>query len=148
MLRVRRATEEDLVDLFKLSVLMQRETDFSAFSFNPEKTINSISEWLQGNAVFVADDGDEIVGMLAASKRTHAFSDDEVACEDVFFVRQDKRGTRAGYLLMKSFIEWAGDSGARHVRAGVSTGTGSAAERLYQHFGMKHMGGNFSLHLG
>lgn len=147
MLKVRRATEEDRLGIFKLCVAMHRETDFKNFSFNPEKAINSLGIWIHRDLMLVADNDGDIVGMLAASKKDAWFSDDTFASEDFFFVRQDMRGTRAAFLLMKGFVNWASEVGALHIRAGVATGSGPAAERLYEHFGMKYQGGNFSSHL-
>ena len=147
MLKVRRATEEDRLGIFKLCVAMHRETDFGYFQFNPQKAVDSIGGWIHGQLMLVADKDGDIVGMMAASKKDAWFSDDPFASEDFFYVRQDVRGSRAGYLLMKGFVDWANEVGVNHIRAGVATGTGPAAERLYEHFGMKYVGGNFSAHL-
>lgn len=151
MLKVRNATENDRLGIFKLAVAMHRETDFGNFSFDPEKAINSIGLWLHGGLMLVvvdqAEDSEEVVGMMAASKKDPWFSQDVLVSEDFFYVREDKRGSRAAFLLMKGFIDWANEVGAHHLRAGVATGTGPAAERLYEHFGMHYVGGNFSSHI-
>lgn len=149
MLKVRRATPNDHLGVFKLAVLMHAETDFKHYTFSPVKTLKSIADWDNGGsrALFVADSDGDLVGMLAAAVEDMAFSDDVVAAENVFFVRDDMRGSRAAYLLMRGFRNWADEIGAGHIRAGVATGTGWAAHRLYEHFGMDCVGSNFTTHL-
>lgn len=147
MVRLREATPEDAFAIFKLAVFMHRETEFSRFSFNPQKTLDSIYLWLGKEFVLLAEKNNEIVGMIVASRKDHVFSDDVVACEDFFYVREDARGSRVAFMLMRGFMDWAKKIGAAHLRAGVSTGDCPAAERLYQHFGMKHVGGNYMTHL-
>jgi 60 kDa SS-A/Ro ribonucleoprotein len=48
--------------------------------------------------------------------------------------------------LVREWLQWAKQNGSLHDRAGVSSGAGPAGERLYEHFGLKHMGGNFIAH--
>jgi len=146
MLRVRRATEDDRLNLFKLCIQMHQETDFQAVALNPEKVINSLGLWINGNLSLVVVKDSDIVGMLFASVNTPWFSDERYATEDILYVTPEYRGTRAGYLLVRGFMDWVKQTGVKHVRAGVSTGTGPAAERLYRHFGMSYMGGNFIAH--
>lgn len=134
--------------VFKLIVEMHGCTDFSAFRFSPEKAITGIVAWILNSKVLVAERDGDIVGVLIASTRDSWFSEDRFISEELVYVVKRARGGRTAYMLMREFINWARGSGARHVRAGVSTGVGATAERLYQHFGMTHTGGNFSLHLG
>ena len=147
MLTVRRATQNDLLDIFKLCVAMHQETDFGNFPLNPEKMIAQLSHWKDHSLLLVAEDDGKIVGMMAGSKRDQWYSDEFLAAEDFIFVDKDHRGTRAAFLLMREFMQWATQAGAKHIRAGVATGTGAAAERLYKHFGLNFVGGNYTAHL-
>lgn len=144
---VRRAVEADRLGLFKLAVAMHRETSFRAYAFNPEKAIHGLGAWIHGGFMAVAEKDGQVIGMLAATKRSPWFSDDPLLSEDLFYVAEAHRGTRAGYLLMREFMAWARENAPCHVRAGVATGKGPAAERLYEHFGMTYQGGNFALDL-
>lgn len=145
---IRRATEEDRIALFKLAAAMHAETDFRHFAFDPHKTINGLGAWIHSpNALLlVADAGDGVVGMLAASLKQAWFSHDPFMSEDFFYVAADRRGSRAAYMLMREFMRES-EKIALHVRAGVATGNCQAAERLYEHFGMTYQGGNYSAHL-
>lgn len=147
---VRLAIESDRMAIFKLAVFMHQETDFANYQFNPEKAVNYIGAWIHGapdHYLIVAERAGQVIGMLFLSVKAPWFSDDLMASEDVFYVHPDHRGSRAAYLMMREFCRLAHSGGARHLRAGVATGSGPAAERLYQHFGMHYVGGNFSAHI-
>lgn len=147
---VRHAVESDRLQIFRLSVYMHQETDFKNFQFSPEKAVNNIGAWIHGGNerfLLVAERGQGVVGMLFAALKRPWFGDDLMASEEVFYVHPDHRGSRAAYLLMREFRKTAEALGARHLRAGVATGSSPAAERLYQHFGMRYVGGNYSAHI-
>ena len=149
-MKIRRATEDDRLPLFKLAAAMHAETDFKHYTLDPIKTLNGLGGWIAGQdaALFVADLDGELIGFFAAKLTRPWFSDDLMAVEDCFYVSAAQRGSRAAYLLTREFHRWAASASAAHLRAGVSSGAGRACERLYEHFGMKNMGGNFVLHAG
>jgi len=147
MLKIRRATEDDRLSLFKLSLSMHRETDFQHLTLNPQKLLDNLGVWIHQQIGLVVTDDDVVVGMLFASVQTPWFSDETYGTEDLLYVLPEYRGTRAGYMLVREFMREMKERGVQHIRGGVSTGTGLGAERLYEHFGMKHMGGNFIAHL-
>ena len=149
-MKIRRATEDDRLPLFKRAAAMHAETDFKHYTLDPVKTLDGLGGWIAGQdaALFVADPDGELVGFFAAKLTRPWFSDDLMAVEDCFYVAAAQRGSRAAYLLVREFHRWAAGASAAHLRAGVSSGTGRAGERLYEHFGMKNMGGNFVLHAG
>jgi GNAT superfamily N-acetyltransferase len=151
MLTVRRANQNDLLGLSKLIAAMHRETEFKYFRLNFDKIVDSLCNWMDNGLLIVAekkaDDSNDVVGMMAGSKRPQWYSDDNLIAEDFLFVREDFRGTRAAYLLLREFMLWANEQGAEHIRAGVATGTGESANRLYEHFGLHYVGGNFVTHI-
>jgi GNAT superfamily N-acetyltransferase len=146
MLRVRRATEEDRIHVFKLAVQMHGETDFSHLQLNPEKLIHQLGVWIHQRVALVATDGDKLVGMMFATVAPPWWSDDNFLTEDFLYVLPEYRGGRAAYMLIRELVHWAKTAGIRHIRTGVSTGTGRGAERLYEHFGFSYTGANFVAH--
>lgn len=149
-MQIRTATDADLLALFKLAVAMHRETDFRSFQLDPEKTAASLAYWTthrDGLALLAEHDDAGPVGFFLAKVTTPWFSNDLTAVEDCFYVLPEHRGSRAAYMLVREFMAWAKHRGAVHVRAGVSSGRGRGGERLYEHFGMSNMGGNFIAHL-
>lgn len=148
---VRLAHEGDRLDLFKLAVLMHSETDFRHYHFNPRKALDGLGEWIcrdAGRFMLVAEHDEVVIGMLGLVMRNTWFGEDIMASEELFYVHPEHRGTRAAYYLMEGFVALAHERGAHHLRAGVATATGNAAERLYQRFGLFYVGGNFSAHIG
>lgn len=144
------ASETDRFGLFKLVVLMHRETDFRHFDFDPKTALDGLGEWIHGQPqrfMLVAQHDFSVVGMLGVAIRSTWFGADTFASEELFYVHPGHRGSRAAYYLMRAFVNLAHEHGAQHLRAGVATDTGNAAERLYERFGMTYVGGNFSAHL-
>jgi GNAT superfamily N-acetyltransferase len=147
---VRFATENDRFGLFKLAALMHRETDFRHFDFDPKTALDGLGDWIHGQPnrfMLVAEHDFAVVGMLGVAIRKTWFGADTFASEELFYVHPGHRGSRAAYYLMRAFVEQAKERGADHLRAGVATSTGKAAERLYERFGMFYVGGNFSAHI-
>ena len=150
MLSVRRATQNDLLDIFKLCVAMHQETQFSAFGLDPEKMIRHLGAWAENGMLLlvedVKDDARNLTGMMVASLTAPWYSNEKMAVEEMLFVKKEFRGGRSAYLLVKEFMKWANEVGANHIRAGASTGTGDEAEKLYRHFGFDYVGGNYFSH--
>jgi len=147
MLKVRRAIESDRLPVFKMCVYMHQETDFRHFELDPEKLLDGVGAWIHNSVLFVVEDDDKPVGMLAAAIKETWFGPESFASEELFYVIPEYRGTRAAFLLMKAYMSWAEEQGIKHIRAGVATGGAPGAERLYEHFGMQRMGGNYVAHL-
>ena len=144
------ATENDRLALFKLAAQMHVETDFRFYDFDPGVAISGLGNWLgtdPNSVMFVADIDGEVIGMLGATLRGTWFGRDKLASEELFYVLPEHRGSGAAQQLLQSFCDWAAEVGAQHLRAGVATGSGPAAETLYQRFGMHYVGGNFSAHI-
>lgn len=151
MITIRQATQDDVLDVFKMCIAMHQETQFKAFELNPLKMVNSISAWAGGAMLLVAEKvtetARELVGMMVASVFEPWYSQEKMAVEELLYVKPEYRGGRAAFMLVREFVTWAGRSGAKHIRAGASTGTGDAAEKLYRHFGFEYVGGNYFAHV-
>ena len=147
-LSVRKATPDDAMGVFKLAASMHAETDFKHCKFNPEKTFNALMHWIQseGNVIFITVADKEPTGLLVGNLTTQWYSSDLYAIEKLFYVDPAHRGTRAAFYLVRAFIQWGYDNKAKHIAAGIASGSGDAGARLYQKFGMKNLGSNFSLH--
>ena len=148
-LSVRKATPEDAMGVFKLCAAMHAETDFKHCQFSPERVFGTISQWIaaETNAVFIAVKDGAPVGMLVGQLTQQWYSEDLFAIEKIFFVAPEHRGSRAAYMLVREFFQWGCDSHAKHITAGIASGSGEAGARLYQKFGMKCLGSNFAIHL-
>lgn len=146
---IRLAIESDRMAIFKLCLAMHAETDFGNYALDPEMTIHGIGMWLgsdERRVMHVAEKNGVVIGMLATVVG-HAWFGQEVTLRDeIFYVDPAYRGGRAAYLLMQQFMARAKAVQAKHLLSGNTSGVSDAAERLYQHFGMRRTGGNYCLH--
>lgn len=148
-MKIRPATEADRLALFRLCCAMHEGTDFKAFALDPLKTLDSLGYWLNSPdavALVAVHDTAGPVGFFLGKVVAPWYSQELAAAEDCFFVLPEHRGSRAAFMLVREFLAWGRERGALHVRAGVSSGAGRAGERLYEHFGLRNMGGNFVAH--
>lgn len=90
---------------------------------------------------WVAVEDDKVVGMFLAHATRIFYGDTTIAAEDVFFVDQDNRGTRAGIKLIKAYLAWAKEIGASYAMVGVTTGIHEARTgKLLEHLGFEDFG--------
>lgn len=72
--------------------------------------------------LFVDVEGDEVVGFIACGIRRHAFAAGVFTTQELWYVRPDKRGTRAAARLLKQFISWSEMLQATDMLFGVPYG--------------------------
>lgn len=91
--------------------------------------------------IFVADDGGDIVGALAAFIVDYPAAAGFFVSQELFYVRPDKRGTRAAALLFTEFVRWADSLDPEEVFAGTATGhRPEVAARWMRRFGFETLG--------
>lgn len=91
--------------------------------------------------IFVAEQNREIVGVLIARAPEYLYASGFFVTQEVFYIRPDKRGTRAAAELARLFNEWADRLGPSEVYMGVATGyRAEQTARLMQRYGFKPVG--------
>lgn len=91
--------------------------------------------------VFVVEDAGQVVGFLLATWGQYRTFAGLFTCQEVMFVRPDKRGTRAAALLMKKLVEWSREMGAIEVLGGNDNGIMSEqTARFLSRFGFRKYG--------
>jgi len=91
--------------------------------------------------IFVADDDGDIVGGLAAYIVDYPTAAGFFVSQELFYVRPDKRGTRAAALLFAEFNRWADRLDPEEVFAGTATGhRPEVAARWMRRFGFETLG--------
>jgi len=143
-MQIRPATIEDLPALIDLGRRMHQESPrFSRLSFNDEKVRNLLmmATVSPNYCLLVADNDGELMGGFAGFIAAHWFSDDLVASDLALFVQPGRRGGMAGARLVKAFIAWAHDHGAKQTNLGISTGVSvEETAQLYSAIGLKQFG--------
>jgi len=139
---VRRALEQDRAAIKSLGAAMVLELtphltfDETAFNTSYDRALAKLNP-----IVFVADEDGDIVGFLAVGAH------DYVACagfylqQELFYVRPDKRGSRAAASLFAGFLRWAQRLQPEEIFAGIGWGRRSAAAaRWLKRFGFEPAG--------
>lgn len=91
---------------------------------------------------FVAEEGGgELVGFIMALTCGYGACAGFFATQEVFYVRPDKRGTRAAALLVQKFNDWADSLGPEEVHAGVANGfQPERTARFFEYYGFERVG--------
>lgn len=91
--------------------------------------------------IFVAVDGDEVIGQLMALIHGYAFTSGIFTVQEVLYARPDRRGTRAAALLMREFTRWSDTLNARENIGGNSNKFHSERTAGFlKHFGFEIVG--------
>ena len=127
---VRRATAGDTPALVEMGCALHAESpQYRDEPFEPqvlrrwlEQRMGAGSLLVDDSAVFVAQSGDEIVGVLIGIVCDRWFNSLRFAAELTFYIKPERRGGRAFALLLHAYETWAAGQGASKATVGVSTG--------------------------
>ncbi len=113
-----RRLDADKVEAVKLSVFL-RDTFGAEFHFG-SRTFPEFSEgrswayiWphFTHGAVWAVEDDEGYAGTISLSKKCHWWSDKEYLADGWFYVRPEKRNSRAAIMLMNAASEFAKEQG-------------------------------------
>ena len=91
--------------------------------------------------IFVLEEAREVVGFLAAQIMDYPACAGFFVSQELFYVRPDKRGTRAAASLFTEFNRWADSLNPEEVFAGIATGhRPEVAARWMRRFGFESTG--------
>jgi GNAT superfamily N-acetyltransferase len=101
------------------------------------RAIENPKDWF---CAVIEHDG-EIIGGILAYAAYEVFSDKRTASDQGIFVKEQYRGTRAAFKLVRAFEAWAEAVGCVKISVGVSAGIDNPrAERLYEGLGFREVG--------
>lgn len=128
-LEVRRGTPGDIGQMVTLAAALHAEAPtYRDEPFEPAVLRRWLEQRMHGtllvddNAVFVAEQGRGIVGVLVGIVCDRPFNRRRFAAELTLYVRPQSRGGRALPALVTAFETWARAQGARTATLGISTG--------------------------
>ena len=113
---LRHATYDDLDLLMEIAEAMHAESPrFSRLSFSPKKVLAFYITLIDqpDSLLLVAERDGVIAGGVAAFVCPHWFSDDVVANEYGVFILPEYRGGMTAARLVRGYIEWAKEKGAK-----------------------------------
>jgi GNAT superfamily N-acetyltransferase len=95
-----------------------------------------LNGWANNDIILIAENGKNIVGILAASKYKQFFTYEHYYEERAFFVLKNFRKTHLAKDLIREYVRRVRDSGVSFANIGVGTGLKpKSLLRLYRSFG-------------
>lgn len=148
-MKIRVATINDIPTLVQFGhAFMQESPHYQQRSYDLKKAEKHFKKVLVTGALFIAEQNGVICGGFAGGTGKDWFNNEKIAFDYVMYVKPEYRKTRAAYLLVQAFLNWAQIIGADRVQCGTTTGVESrGCIRLYEHFGLSEYGTVLSMEL-
>lgn len=109
-MQIRIATKDDLETVLALSVMFHQESPYKDSTVDSTKCLSIIEGMLSNpkdqSIIFLLEDGNDAVGILAAHVSEILFSHDKIAVEQMWWVKKDYR-TLKSLKLLDAFEYWA-----------------------------------------
>jgi len=141
---IREGTPDDIPIIVAMSKELHKESPvFVGMSFNEDRLASFLrSEFMvQAGCSFIAEEDGSPVGMFLGLINPHQFSDDLMANELCYFIREEHRGGPSGLLLISAYEKWAWDRGAVLITVDVSSGIHPERTlKLYERLGFQLQG--------
>ena len=119
--------------------------------FDAEKLVATAQSYaVQGSKVlFVCRDGARVAGIFAGYYKPWYFSDESIARDVLWYVREEYRDAGVGIVLLSMFEQWAGDCGAKAIWLGQDSGIDTDKfSGVLKKRGYSFIGSNYSLKVG
>lgn len=147
MYTVEKARILDIPELLEIAVQFwnesetysQRPMDLAAVKTHLQTLIIYPS---QGCVLVCKDETGKIIGGFCGGLTKEWFSNTSLMAFDYcLFVSSNNRGSKAAFMLVKAFIEWAKEAGATVIQCGTATKINTERTiSFYKKFGFDHSG--------
>lgn len=139
----------DIPEVIRLGGMMHEESQYSGLTYNPEKVVMRCRQILTGDNTMlglVSVQGGEVVGMLGACILPYDYGDELLAHDMLVYVAPDHRGGPDFLRMVKAYVFWAKECGAKMVFLSQTTGINAEkVSSLYERLGFKAVGQNHCL---
>lgn len=148
MTKLRLATPEDVPAMVEFGAQMHAESSFSPMDFSREKAAATLLHGIKTAFVVLSlDDAGEITGGLHGDVVEPWYSTDRMGVELFLYVRPQCRGGRAALMLLRAWVAWCIDSGAKQLRPATAASS-PEADRLYRALGFAPVGALYVMNRG
>jgi GNAT superfamily N-acetyltransferase len=148
---IRPAKYEDIDILLDMGFRMHHEGAYAFLPFDFEKVKQLIRTFIANpdtRCVFVAEEGNTIVGLFLGYLTDYFACNEKLACDVILFVDQEYRGSMAAMTLIKVFRDWANTHRAREMCLGISTNVNiKRTGGFYERMGFTRVGGIYKQRL-
>ena len=135
---IRAATADDVPIIVDMALHFQDTTAYAHhLRATPSMMVRVVEQILtrEDAGLWLADNGGDVCGMLAAALYVQPFSGESIGAEIVWWMNPDARGGRTAIRLLREAERWAKDRGATTFQMMAPVGkTGTILElgRLYE----------------
>lgn len=146
MYRIEQAQISDIPELLEIAVQFWNESPtYQQRSINLDKVKTQLQTLIlfptQGCVLICLDEDNNILGGFMGELQEEWQSNSLMAFDYCLFVSSNNRGSKAAYLLVKAFIEWAKEQGATWIQCGTATRINTERTiSFYKKFGFEHTG--------
>lgn len=139
---IRKIDKNDLLKIVDLCKMMYEEgANHKRLSFSPERVLEVVATTVETGYISVIEQGEELVGIMAGCLVQPAFSRDFMACDYMLYVVPKCRGGMTAIRLVRDYIKWAKEGGAKLITVGVTAGIDNDfAVKFYEALGFKQTG--------
>lgn len=139
---IRAAHLSDVPRIVEIGESLHRESTYQAIPYSTPKVGALMRSLINGGgAVFVAEQGGEVVGGIAGGVTAHWFSDELTGFEYSFFILPELRHGLVAMKLLLAMKAWCTAKGAKTLRIGITTGINvEGTARFYRYMGFEDAG--------
>jgi GNAT superfamily N-acetyltransferase len=142
---VRHATPADAAVIDTMLRAMGRESPiYRTMPIDDRKLADYIAKTIRSSdhAVLLHESSAGIDGIYIGMLVQQFFTFETTAMDVLFYVRPERRGSRAAVRLFRAFKAWAKSSGAKAIQVGTMTGIDPArTSKFYRGMGLNEIGG-------
>jgi GNAT superfamily N-acetyltransferase len=140
-------TENDIPALVAMGRIAHTESSYKSMEYSENRctdlgylTLDNPDALL----CLVAEKDNEIIGFCMAAIEAAYFSDEKTASDLMFYVLPEHRGSWAFLMLVRAYVQWTKDKGAKLIFLGNTFGD-ETIDALYLKLGFQRMGGIFRM---
>lgn len=146
---VRSLQPSDVPAIIHLGARMHEESQYSLLNFDPQRVADRCCQIIDSPDTMiglVAVSAGEIIGMMGGYLAPYDYGDELTASDILVYVKPEHRGSMAFIRLVKKYVTWAKERGAKLIFLSQTTGVNQDLVcNLYTRLGFKPVGGIFSL---
>ena len=139
---IRPAQDSDVGRVYELCEMAFCEMQPKA-KFSPVVVRLSIARLMSDGFLIVAEDQGEVIGLVSGGLTSHAFSDELVSMNVLFYVVPAFRGSTAMVRLADAYVDWAEAQGVSKDNTFISVMGGT--DQAFVDYGFKRAGYLLSL---
>lgn len=145
---IRRLEQLDIPDIIRLGGRMHEESQYGVLAYSPERVADKCYQVTVNLHMFgvVAYSDGSIIGMMGGQVYQYDYGDELIATDILVYVSPAYRGSMAFIKMVRKYVAWAKEQGAKLVFLSQTTGVNQeSVSSLYQRLGFKPVGGQFCL---